>query len=151
MNSRRPSCPPEYLNIDIPNHYKLYKSAGDPKTMPFIRSRYDKATGHSPNSPRQQVSDHMHVCITPRKCLIVFFILKAKLILILVLKYSCSNKICSHVEVGSSSGGSSNEVYGDDEVFDHMIMTKSVYIITMKFEVEMSRRFASHSCINIDA
>ena len=55
VDSRRPSCPPEYSNIDIPNDYKLYKSAGDPKRMPFVRTRYDQTTGKSPGNPRQQV------------------------------------------------------------------------------------------------
>jgi hypothetical protein len=57
VNSRRPSCPPEYANINIPGDYKHDNSTGDPKSMPFIRARYDKTTGHSPNNPRQQVRE----------------------------------------------------------------------------------------------
>jgi dual oxidase len=55
LDAQRPGCPPEYFNIDIPDNYTTYQVAGNPKIIPFVRSRYHMGTGYSPNNPRQQV------------------------------------------------------------------------------------------------
>ena len=52
LDAQRPGCPPEYMNIKIPDGHSKYTEASQ---MPFLRSRYDMRTGLSPNNPRQQV------------------------------------------------------------------------------------------------
>ncbi|KAK3085235.1 hypothetical protein FSP39_000360 [Pinctada imbricata] len=51
MDTQRPGCPIEYLNIQIKG------SNEEKRSMPFKRSRYDKRTGFSPNNPRQQLNE----------------------------------------------------------------------------------------------
>ncbi|XP_065174926.1 dual oxidase 1-like [Sycon ciliatum] len=58
LDAQRPGCPPEYFNIAIPKGHRLYDSDGDGgKYIPFLRSRYDKNTGQSPNNVRQQLNE----------------------------------------------------------------------------------------------
>ena len=49
-------CPIEMHQIKIDKCDEMYdnKCQGE-TTMPFLRARYDKSTGQSPNSPREQV------------------------------------------------------------------------------------------------
>ncbi|GFT66944.1 hypothetical protein NPIL_295941 [Nephila pilipes] len=54
LNSRRPSCPPDYYNINVPNAHEFLVSGR--KTVPFIRSRYEKKSGKSSNNPRKQLN-----------------------------------------------------------------------------------------------
>ncbi|XP_033120692.1 dual oxidase-like isoform X2 [Anneissia japonica] len=55
LDAQRPSCPPEYFNIPIPEGHK-FKVTED-FSMPFLRTRYDENTGKSPNNPRQQLNE----------------------------------------------------------------------------------------------
>jgi len=55
LDAQRPGCPPEYCNIEIPEGHRLRTGAFGKTAMPFLRSRYSQATGHSPGNPRQQV------------------------------------------------------------------------------------------------
>ncbi len=52
LDAQRPGCPPEYMNIKIPDNHTKFKAS----EMPFLRTRYDMRTGYSPNNPRQQVA-----------------------------------------------------------------------------------------------
>lgn len=54
LDAQRPACPPEYINIEIPDNHS-YRT-NNYKEMPVLRTRYDERTGQSPNNPRQQVS-----------------------------------------------------------------------------------------------
>ena len=54
LDAQRPSCPPEYLHIEIPEEH-IYLKESNLKKMPFLRTRYDVRTGQSPGNPRQQV------------------------------------------------------------------------------------------------
>ncbi|XP_034943061.1 dual oxidase 2-like [Chelonus insularis] len=56
LDAQRPACPPEYINIDIPEGHNYTKKTGHTK-MPVLRTRYDQTTGHSPNNPRQQLNE----------------------------------------------------------------------------------------------
>ncbi|RWS24761.1 dual oxidase 2-like protein [Leptotrombidium deliense] len=56
LDSRRPSCPPEYIHLDVPKDHLYYKTMKHTK-MAVIRSRYDEKSGHSPNNPRQQLNE----------------------------------------------------------------------------------------------
>jgi dual oxidase len=55
LDAQRPGCPPEYFNIEIPESHDFQKKNPGKTAMPFLRSRYSQATGHSPGNPRQQV------------------------------------------------------------------------------------------------
>lgn len=58
LDAQRPGCPPEYFNIDIPRGHYLYDQDGrGDRYIPFLRSRYDKNTGQSPNNVRQQLNE----------------------------------------------------------------------------------------------
>ena len=52
VDTSRPGCPPEYMNIDVPDSNK---GKYDYKFIPFTRSNYHSDSGKSPNKPRQQV------------------------------------------------------------------------------------------------
>lgn len=54
LDAQRPACPPEYININIPENHPYRKNTGHTE-MPVLRTRYNQQTGHSPNNPRQQV------------------------------------------------------------------------------------------------
>lgn len=54
LDAQRPACPPEYININIPENHRYIKLGH--AEMPVLRTRYDHRTGHSPNNPRQQVT-----------------------------------------------------------------------------------------------
>ncbi|XP_026827307.1 dual oxidase 2 isoform X2 [Ooceraea biroi] len=56
LDAQRPACPPEYINIDIPEGHPYRSKPGHTK-MPVLRTRYDHRTGHSPNNPRQQLNE----------------------------------------------------------------------------------------------
>lgn len=69
LDAQRPGCPPEYFNIPIPEGHRFRTTNENgtvfsKKEMPFLRSRYDQGTGHSPSNPRQQVrfSHRCHYC-----------------------------------------------------------------------------------------
>lgn len=51
VDTSRPGCPPEYMNIHVPKGKQKY----DYKYIPFTRSNYHYDSGQSPNTPRQQV------------------------------------------------------------------------------------------------
>lgn len=55
LDAQRPACPPEYINIKIPENHRYRIKPGHTE-MPVLRTRYDHRTGHSPNNPRQQVT-----------------------------------------------------------------------------------------------
>ncbi|XP_065176843.1 dual oxidase 1-like [Sycon ciliatum] len=58
LDAQRAGCPPEYHNIPIPKCHALFdpECKGN-KEVPFLRSRYDKSTGQSPNNPRKQLNE----------------------------------------------------------------------------------------------
>ncbi|XP_025152426.1 dual oxidase 2 [Harpegnathos saltator] len=56
LDAQRPACPPEYINIDIPEDHQYRIKPGHTE-MPILRTRYDQRTGHSPNNPRQQLNE----------------------------------------------------------------------------------------------
>ncbi|XP_049837219.1 dual oxidase-like [Schistocerca gregaria] len=56
LDAQRPSCPPEYFNIDIPMGHK-YREESGLTIMPVLRTRFDMNTGLSPNNPRQQLNE----------------------------------------------------------------------------------------------
>ncbi|CAD6227223.1 GSCOCT00006031001.3-RA-CDS [Cotesia congregata] len=56
LDAQRPACPPEYINIQIPEEHRYRKKTGHTQ-MPVLRTRYDERTGHSPNNPRQQLNE----------------------------------------------------------------------------------------------
>ncbi|XP_032685960.1 dual oxidase-like isoform X3 [Odontomachus brunneus] len=58
LDAQRPACPPEYINIKIPENHKYKHKYKNKKTeKPVLRTRYDQRTGHSPNNPRQQLNE----------------------------------------------------------------------------------------------
>ena len=51
-------CPIEMHQIEIEKCDEMYDAdCKGGAVMPFHRARYDKSTGQSPNSPREQVSN----------------------------------------------------------------------------------------------
>ncbi|KAK6179799.1 hypothetical protein SNE40_012075 [Patella caerulea] len=58
MDSQRPGCPREFINIDVYKGHPIYDQGGkgDIK-MPLLRTRFDQRTGYSPNNPRQQLNE----------------------------------------------------------------------------------------------
>ncbi|GIY66002.1 vacuolar protein-sorting-associated protein 25 [Caerostris extrusa] len=63
LNTRKPSCPPNYFNMRVPDGHDYLKTGR--KTVPFIRSRYEKKSGKSSNNLgnnliKQSVSPHSH-------------------------------------------------------------------------------------------
>lgn len=57
MHSTEISCPLEMLKIRVPQCDEVFDKNCEGKTeMPFTRAKYDKATGHGLNSPREQVT-----------------------------------------------------------------------------------------------
>ena len=52
VDTSRPGCPPEYMNIHVPERSK---GKYDYKFIPFTRSNYHSDSGKSPNTPRAQV------------------------------------------------------------------------------------------------
>ncbi|XP_043256112.1 dual oxidase 2-like [Colletes gigas] len=56
LDAQRPTCPPEYFNIKIPDGHD-YRIKPGHSEMPVLRTRYDMRTGHSPNNPRQQLNE----------------------------------------------------------------------------------------------
>ncbi|EFN70161.1 Dual oxidase [Camponotus floridanus] len=56
LDAQRPACPPEYINIKIPENHRYRIKPGHTE-MPVLRTRYDHRTGHSPNNPRQQLNE----------------------------------------------------------------------------------------------
>ena len=60
-------CPIEMHRIPIEKCDEMYDPdcKGD-ASMPFHRANYDKSTGQSPNSPREQVSTTFKLLVTPK-------------------------------------------------------------------------------------
>ncbi|XP_029667919.1 dual oxidase 2-like, partial [Formica exsecta] len=56
LDAQRAACPPEYINIKIPENHR-YRTKPGHTEMPVLRTRYDHRTGHSPNNPRQQLNE----------------------------------------------------------------------------------------------
>ncbi|MBN3306687.1 DUOX2 oxidase, partial [Amia calva] len=57
LDTRRPGCPPEFMNIPIPKGDPIFDPNNTGKTLlPFERSEWDRETGQSPNSPRTQIN-----------------------------------------------------------------------------------------------
>jgi hypothetical protein len=49
-------CPIEFHRIDVNKCDKIFdQDCMGNKFIPFLRADYDRQTGHSPNSPREQV------------------------------------------------------------------------------------------------
>jgi dual oxidase len=56
MQATQISCPLEVHKIPVPKCDRVFDSQCEGKTeIPFVRAKYDKATGHGINSPREQV------------------------------------------------------------------------------------------------
>ena len=56
MDTIQPGCPPEHFDIKVPRGHHIFdKDYSGDQYLPFTRTNYDKASGHSPNTPRQQV------------------------------------------------------------------------------------------------
>lgn len=50
-------CPLEFHRIDVDKCDPMFdKDCQGNKYIPFLRADYDRKTGHSPNSPREQVT-----------------------------------------------------------------------------------------------
>nr|XP_006628861.1 PREDICTED: dual oxidase 2-like [Lepisosteus oculatus] len=57
LDSRRPGCPPEFMNIPIPLGDPVFDPNGTGNVLlPFQRNQWDKETGQSPNNPRTQLN-----------------------------------------------------------------------------------------------
>uniref|UniRef100_A0A8C9SSC1 NAD(P)H oxidase (H2O2-forming) n=1 Tax=Scleropages formosus TaxID=113540 RepID=A0A8C9SSC1_SCLFO len=57
LDSRRPGCPPEFMQITVPKGDAVFDPNGTGKTLlPFQRGQWDEDTGQSPNNPRTQVN-----------------------------------------------------------------------------------------------
>ncbi|CAL1297933.1 unnamed protein product [Larinioides sclopetarius] len=54
LNTRRPSCPPNYFNIELPKGHDYNKTGR--RTLPFIRTKYSLKSGKSSNNPRKQLN-----------------------------------------------------------------------------------------------
>ena len=51
-------CPIEFHRIDVEKCDPVFdKDCQGNKYIPFLRADYDRRTGHSPNSPREQVQN----------------------------------------------------------------------------------------------
>ncbi|KAL3865900.1 hypothetical protein ACJMK2_043248 [Sinanodonta woodiana] len=57
MDAQTPGCPVEFFNIKVPPNHVLNPEGKSDLEMPLRRTRYDTTTGHSPNNPRQQLSE----------------------------------------------------------------------------------------------
>ncbi|KAK7489240.1 hypothetical protein BaRGS_00019492 [Batillaria attramentaria] len=57
MDAQRPGCPREFINIPVPKGHPYNPDNLDNLQMPFLRTRYNQRTGHSPNNPRQQLNE----------------------------------------------------------------------------------------------
>lgn len=56
LETEKPGCPAEFLNIYIPAGDPVFDPAGTGDVvLPFQRIRWAAGTGHSPNNPREQV------------------------------------------------------------------------------------------------
>lgn len=50
-------CPIEFHKIEVDKCDQVFdKHCQGNKYIPFLRADYDRRTGHSPNSPREQVN-----------------------------------------------------------------------------------------------
>ncbi|XP_058854806.1 dual oxidase 2-like isoform X1 [Acipenser ruthenus] len=57
LDARRPGCPPEFLNIQVPQGDPVFDPSNTGKVyLPFQRSQWSKETGKSPNNPRAQIN-----------------------------------------------------------------------------------------------
>lgn len=53
-------CPIEFHRIEVEKcDYIFDKDCQGNKFIPFLRADYDRKTGHSPNSPREQVTNFL--------------------------------------------------------------------------------------------
>ena len=71
-------CPIEFHRIDVEKCDPVFdKDCQGNKYIPFLRADYDRKTGHSPNSPREQVKNLLfnkkHVSFTTNSVLLVIF------------------------------------------------------------------------------
>ncbi|CAH1153484.1 unnamed protein product [Phaedon cochleariae] len=57
LDAQRPACPPEYVNIPVPENHTYRVDNPHHTEMPFLRTRYDMKSGSSPNNPRQQLNE----------------------------------------------------------------------------------------------
>lgn len=68
-------CPIEFHRIDVDKCDPVFdKDCQGDKYIPFLRADYDRQTGRSPNSPREQVRrclDYMCECYS--RCVFFFF------------------------------------------------------------------------------
>lgn len=56
FDSRHPGCPPEFMNIPVPEGDPVFDPAATGKVLlPFQRGPWDKESGQSPSNPRTQV------------------------------------------------------------------------------------------------
>lgn len=55
LDAQGAACPPEYINIKIPENHEYRTKGPNVPELPVLRTRYDMRTGFSPNNPRQQV------------------------------------------------------------------------------------------------
>nr|XP_046249135.1 dual oxidase 1 isoform X2 [Scatophagus argus] len=57
FDSRTPGCPPEFMNIPVPEGDPIFDPMATGKVLlPFQRGPWDKDTGQSPSNPRTQVN-----------------------------------------------------------------------------------------------
>ncbi|XP_006818582.2 dual oxidase-like, partial [Saccoglossus kowalevskii] len=58
LDAQGSGCPPEYFNIKIPKNDPDFDPEGKGNVeIPFLRGRYDKSIGYSPNAPREQMNE----------------------------------------------------------------------------------------------
>ena len=75
LDAQKAHCPTEYFNIPLPenntgdeglSNEKLdlyeYRQRTKLDVLPFVRTRYDAASGTGPNNPRQQVPRNVVRC-----------------------------------------------------------------------------------------
>lgn len=56
FDSRTPGCPPEFMNIPVPEGDPVFDPTATGKVLlPFQRGPWDKESGQSPSNPRTQV------------------------------------------------------------------------------------------------
>ncbi|KAG7245489.1 hypothetical protein INR49_010940, partial [Caranx melampygus] len=57
FDSRTPGCPPEFMNIPVPQGDPVFDPNGTGKVLlPFQRGPWDRESGQSPSNPRSQVN-----------------------------------------------------------------------------------------------
>ena len=57
LDTQRAGCPPEYINVPIPEDHEYRMKDPGHTVMPLLRSRYAQSSGSGPGNPRQQLNE----------------------------------------------------------------------------------------------